>query len=165
MLMDEIVELKKAELDASAERLHQEAKENNTKIDLTRELEEFVRAWEKEFDQVNIDPEDNSDFDSDNEVNPLDSLDSLGRYYSSSRGSTAQISSENTMKRKPIQLSIVGKPNTGKSTLTNALVQEQRVIANDLAGTTRDAVRVQWIYGGRRVTLVDTAGLQLNKHN
>jgi len=39
------------------------------------------------------------------------------------------------------------------------------VIANDLAGTTRDAVRVQWIYGGRRVTLVDTAGLQLNKGN
>ena len=69
------------------------------------------------------------------------------------------------MKRKPIQLSIVGKPNTGKSTLVNALVEEQRVIANDLAGTTRDAVRVQWVYGGRRVTLVDTAGLQLNKRN
>jgi len=34
------------------------------------------------------------------------------------------------------------------------------VIANDLAGTTRDAVRVQWIYAGRRVTLVDTAGIK-----
>ena len=41
------------------------------------------------------------------------------------------------------------------------------MIANDLKGTTRDAVRVQWVYGGRRITLVDTAGLQLNKssHN
>ena len=47
----------------------------------------------------------------------------------------------------------------------NALLQEQRVIANDLKGTTRDAVRVQWVYGGRRVTLVDTAGLRLNKSN
>ena len=85
MLVEEIVELKQAELDAEAEKLHKEAKENHTEIDLSRELEEFVRAWEKEFDQVNDNPEDNSDFDSDNDVNPLDSLDSLGRYYSSSK--------------------------------------------------------------------------------
>jgi len=64
------------------------------------------------------------------------------------------------MRRKPIQLSIVGKPNVGKSTLVNNLLQEDRVIANDLAGTTRDAVRVQWIYAGRRITLVDTAGIK-----
>ena len=50
MLIEEIVELKKAELDAEAEKLFKEAKDNNTEIDLTRELEEFVRAWEKEFD-------------------------------------------------------------------------------------------------------------------
>lgn len=126
MLMDEIVELKKAELDAEADVLEQEAKDNDTEIDLGRELEEFVRAWEKEFDSVNADAIHNSDFDSDNDVNPLDSLDDLGRYYSSAKrsGRSAQISSENTMKRKPIQLSIVGKPNTGKSTLVNALVQE-----------------------------------------
>ena len=85
MLMDEIVELKQAELDAEAEKLYQEAEENDTEIDLTKELEEFVRAWEKEFDSVNGNPEMNSDFDSDNDVNPLDSLDNLGRYYSSKR--------------------------------------------------------------------------------
>ena len=54
---------------------------------MTRELEEFVRSWEKEFDEVNGSPEDNSDFDSDNDVNPLDSLDTLGRYYSSKQAS------------------------------------------------------------------------------
>jgi GTPase len=69
------------------------------------------------------------------------------------------------MKRKPIQLSIVGKPNAGKSTLVNALLKEQRVIANDLAGTTRDAIRVQWVYAGRRITLVDTAGIKVGKRN
>jgi len=37
------------------------------------------------------------------------------------------------------------------------------VIANDLAGTTRDSVRVQWLYGGRRITLVDTAGIKVRK--
>lgn len=60
-------------------------------------------------------------------------------------------------------MSIIGKPNVGKSTLVNALLEESRVIANDLAGTTRDAVRVQWIYGGRRITLVDTAGIKTNE--
>ena len=85
MLLDEIVELKKAELDEQAEKLYEEAKDNDTEIDLSRELHEFVKAWEKEFDEVNGSPEDNSDFDSDNDVNPLDSLDSLGRYYFSGR--------------------------------------------------------------------------------
>ena len=45
----------------------------------------------------------------------------------------------------------------------NSLLQESRVIANDLAGTTRDAVRVQWLYAGRRITLVDTAGIKVRK--
>ena len=48
----------------------------------------------------------------------------------------------------------------GKSTLVNSLLKENRVIANDLAGTTRDSVSIQWIYGGRRITLVDTAGIR-----
>ena len=73
------------------------------------------------------------------------------------------MTSENALKRKQIQLSIVGKPNTGKSTLVNSLLKESRVIANDLAGTTRDAVRVQWIHAGRRITLVDTAGVKVKK--
>lgn len=99
--MDEIVELKKAELDAEADKIMQESKDNNVEIDLNRELEMFVRTWEKEFDSVNADPEENSDFDSDNDVNPLDGLDSLGRYYNTKQ-SKQQISSENAMKRKPI---------------------------------------------------------------
>jgi GTP-binding protein len=54
----------------------------------------------------------------------------------------------------------VGRPNVGKSTLVNGLLKENRVIANDLAGTTRDSVTVSWTYAGRRVTLVDTAGIK-----
>lgn len=64
------------------------------------------------------------------------------------------------MKRKPIQLSIVGRPNVGKSTLVNSLLKEDRVIANDLPGTTRDSVLTTWVYGGRRINLVDTAGIK-----
>lgn len=88
-------------MEGEAESLYSEAAANDSNIDLTKELEEFVRAWEKEFDSVNGNPEENSDFDSDNDVNPLDSLDNLGRYYSSERAKQ-QITSENTMKRKPI---------------------------------------------------------------
>lgn len=55
------------------------------KNDYSKEIEEFVRSWEKEFQFVNQNPEDNSDFDSDNEINPLDTLDSLGRYMSSQK--------------------------------------------------------------------------------
>ena len=125
------------------------------------ELKEFMRQWEREFDYINMNPEDNSDFDSDNDINPLDTLNSLGQYSTK----TQQITSDNLMKRKPIQFSIVGKPNTGKSTLVNTLLNEQRVIANDLEGTTRDAVRISWIYAGRRITLVDTAGIKMGKRN
>jgi GTP-binding protein len=49
----------------------------------------------------------------------------------------------------------------GKSTFVNGLLKEKRVIANDLEGTTRDAITINWIYNGRRVNLVDTAGIYL----
>lgn len=58
------------------------------------------------------------------------------------------------------RISIVGRPNVGKSTLVNALVGEERVIVFDLPGTTRDPIEVPFTRGGRRYTLVDTAGLR-----
>ncbi|GMI65729.1 hypothetical protein like AT5G39960 [Hibiscus trionum] len=58
----------------------------------------------------------------------------------------------------PLQLAIVGRPNVGKSTLLNALLQEDRVLVGPEAGLTRDSVRAQFQYQGRTVYLVDTAG-------
>lgn len=75
MLLDEIVALK-----------HEELGKDDGDMDKngqSKEIEEFVKSWEKEFDFINKDPHENSDFDSDNEINPLDTLDSLGRYMSS----------------------------------------------------------------------------------
>jgi GTP-binding protein len=55
---------------------------------------------------------------------------------------------------------VVGRPNVGKSTLVNALVGEERVIAFDQPGTTRDPIEVPFERAGRRYTLIDTAGLR-----
>jgi GTP-binding protein len=58
------------------------------------------------------------------------------------------------------RVAVVGRPNVGKSTLVNALVGEERVIAFDQPGTTRDPIEVPFERAGRRYTLVDTAGLR-----
>jgi GTP-binding protein len=58
------------------------------------------------------------------------------------------------------RIAIIGRPNVGKSTLINTLLGENRVIAFDQPGTTRDSIDVPFERGGRRYTLVDTAGLR-----
>ncbi len=59
-----------------------------------------------------------------------------------------------------VRVAVVGRPNVGKSTLINALLGEERLIAFDQPGTTRDAIEVEFDYGGRPYTLIDTAGLR-----
>ena len=58
------------------------------------------------------------------------------------------------------RIAIVGRPNVGKSTLVNALLGEERVIAFDQPGTTRDSIHVEFERNGHRYTLIDTAGLR-----
>jgi len=58
------------------------------------------------------------------------------------------------------RIAIIGRPNVGKSTLVNALLGESRVIAFDMPGTTRDAIAIPFERGGKRYTLIDTAGLR-----
>lgn len=59
-----------------------------------------------------------------------------------------------------IRVAIVGRPNAGKSTLINRLLGEERLIVSDVAGTTRDPIRVPLERDGRRYTLIDTAGIR-----
>jgi GTP-binding protein len=58
------------------------------------------------------------------------------------------------------RVAIVGRPNVGKSTLVNRLLGEERMIAFDEPGTTRDAIEAELEWEGRRYTLVDTAGIR-----
>lgn len=59
-----------------------------------------------------------------------------------------------------LSMAIVGRPNVGKSALTNAIVGEKRVIVSEIAGTTRDAVDTSFEYNGKPWKLMDTAGLR-----
>ncbi len=63
-----------------------------------------------------------------------------------------------------IHITLVGRPNVGKSSITNRLLGEERVIVHHEAGTTRDAIDVQFRYDNRDYVLVDTAGLRRRTH-
>jgi len=69
-------------------------------------------------------------------------------------------STDETPEKGHPRVAVVGRPNVGKSTLINALVGEERVIAFDTPGTTRDPIEVPFERAGRRYTLIDTAGVR-----
>ena len=61
---------------------------------------------------------------------------------------------------KPMRIAVVGRPNVGKSTFINTLIGEERVIAFDMPGTTRDAIDVPFTRNGKPYVMSDTAGLR-----
>lgn len=59
-----------------------------------------------------------------------------------------------------LRFSVIGRPNVGKSSLVNAILNEERVIVSNIAGTTRDAIDTPFTYHGREMVAIDTAGLR-----
>lgn len=59
-----------------------------------------------------------------------------------------------------IHVALIGRPNVGKSSLTNALLGQERVIVSDVAGTTRDSIDTHWKHDGQKFVLIDTAGMR-----
>ena len=70
---------------------------------------------------------------------------------------------EDSYDEDTIRLSIIGRPNVGKSSLVNAILGEDRVIVSNVAGTTRDAVDTEYSYDGQDYVLIDTAGMRKRK--
>ena len=75
-------------------------------------------------------------------------------------GTTTHVDEEPEDGARRIRMAIVGRPNVGKSTLVNTLLGEERVIAFDEPGTTRDAIHLDFERGDRRYTVIDTAGVR-----
>src|SRR5262249_27220579 len=59
-----------------------------------------------------------------------------------------------------LAVAILGRPNVGKSSLINSIVQSERAIVSELAGTTRDAIDILYERNGRRFVFIDTAGIR-----
>ncbi len=64
------------------------------------------------------------------------------------------------LKNAPIRVSIIGRPNTGKSTLVNKIIGENRLVTGSDAGITRDSIEIEWNYKKQTFCLIDTAGLR-----
>ena len=84
----------------------------------------------------------------------------LAEYHNRYEERYAEVLEASDEDNKAIKITIVGKPNVGKSTLVNSLLDEDRLITCDESGTTRDAIEVSWDYKGQKITLVDTAGIR-----
>ena len=67
---------------------------------------------------------------------------------------------KNEEQENSINIAIIGRPNAGKSSLTNRMVDNDRSIVSDVAGTTRDAIDTAVVHEGKHYTIVDTAGLR-----
>ncbi len=63
-----------------------------------------------------------------------------------------------------LKLAIIGRPNAGKSSLTNRLLRQNRMIVDSTPGTTRDAIDSEMIHNDKRIVLIDTAGLRKKSH-
>lgn len=87
-----------------------------------------------------------------NLMNLGDLLDDVVKHFPD--GATA-VSEEDT-----IHVALIGRPNVGKSSLTNALLGQDRVIVSDVAGTTRDSIDTHWTHDGQKFILIDTAGMR-----
>jgi GTPase len=70
------------------------------------------------------------------------------------------LEADQPLEGRPMRLAVAGRPNVGKSTLINTWLGEERLVAFDLPGTTRDTIRVPFEHGGKTYELIDTAGLR-----
>lgn len=73
---------------------------------------------------------------------------------------TKDLPEEDIIDDNTIKFSIIGRPNVGKSSLINALLNEDRAIVSDIAGTTRDAIDTKFKYNHEEITVIDTAGMR-----
>lgn len=114
-----------------------------------------------------------------NKAENLNSSQSTSNYYNLGFGEPMYVSAEHgigtgnlldvlvqnltfkeTSKTDHLTFCIIGKPNVGKSSLTNAILNKSQVIVSDIAGTTRDSIDIDFNYNKKKYTIIDTAGIR-----
>ena len=90
--------------------------------------------------------------------------DAIEPYYDKYHDIEKEININDENSNKPIHLTIVGRPNAGKSTLINQLLGEERVVTGPEAGITRDSIAIDWDYKGKKIKLIDTAGIRKKRN-
>ena len=73
---------------------------------------------------------------------------------------TSTMKENEELEDSSVKFAIIGRPNVGKSSLINAILNEERAIVSDVAGTTRDAIDTKFNYNGEEFTVIDTAGMR-----
>ena len=89
-----------------------------------------------------------------------DLYDVLRYYFETENIQINNSASLSDFENDPIRVSIVGRPNTGKSTLVNNIIGENRLVTGSEAGITRDSIEIKWNYKNQSFCLIDTAGLR-----
>ncbi|MDE7209454.1 MAG: ribosome biogenesis GTPase Der [Clostridia bacterium] len=131
------------------------------------EVAEFLRMSSKPV-TIAVNKLDNNEQDTIYDFYSLGVGDVVGISAEQSKGigDLLDIVTENLPKSNPdeqeeiINIAIVGKPNAGKSSITNKLLGYERVIVSDIAGTTRDAIDTAFEWNGKKFNLIDTAGIR-----
>lgn len=93
--------------------------------------------------------------------------DAIEPYYDAYDKSAETIETENLdpdKNNEVLKLAIVGRPNSGKSTLINQLIKKERVITGSEAGITRDSIAIDWEYKDKKIKLIDTAGIRKKRN-
>ena len=91
----------------------------------------------------------------------LDLLDQISRLLPAVSGHKTESSDQKSViSEQPLAIAIIGRPNVGKSSLINAIIQTERAIVSELPGTTRDSVDINYERDGRQFRFIDTAGMR-----
>jgi GTP-binding protein len=90
----------------------------------------------------------------------LDQIDQLLPEVSDQQSEISNSPQPSTLNPQPVRIAIIGRPNVGKSSLINAIVQSERAIVSELPGTTRDSIDISFEREDRRYLFIDTAGMR-----
>ncbi|HIF9502205.1 TPA: ribosome biogenesis GTPase Der [Photobacterium damselae] len=137
-----------------ADEMHQIAASQNRGVTALME-----RALEPFFENIS-----GSDEELESDEISIEDLNSVAEIENANLSEQDAEAAYKRLQEQPIKLAIIGRPNVGKSTLTNRILGEERVVVYDMPGTTRDSIYIPMERDGQEYVLIDTAGIRRRKN-